>query len=56
MQLKKYLGEAVKIQLKDGGAFNFKVTGCGHDYLDGYDDEVTNITININDIDFIRGI
>lgn len=50
-----FLGSSVKVFLKSGGSFNYKITGCSPSYLDGYDDESTNITININDIDFIIG-
>jgi len=52
---KHYLGQAIKVFLKDGGAFNYKVTGCGPDHFDGYDDEGLNITIMVEDIDFIIG-
>lgn len=52
---KFFLGKSIKVFLKDGGSFNYKVTGCSNDYLDGYDDEGLNITIAVEDIDFIIG-
>lgn len=59
LQFKKptdYLGQAIKIFLKDGGAFNFKVTGVnGSDNLTGFDDEGLNITIPVDEIDYILG-
>ena len=60
MQYKDYnhlLGRAVKIHLKCGGSFFFKITGCkqmDETFLTGFDDEGLNITINIKDIDYIN--
>lgn len=50
-----FLGLAVKIFLKTGGAFNFKCTGAGVDYISGYDDEGLDLLISMEDIDFIMG-
>lgn len=52
---KHYLGKAIKVYLKDGGAFNYKVTECGLHHFGGYDDEGLNISIAYDDIDFILG-
>jgi hypothetical protein len=48
------LGKSVKVYLNAGGSFNFKITGCGQDHINGYDDESNQLHINIEDIDFIR--
>ena len=55
MQPSDFLGKAIKVFLKAGGSFHYKVTGCGPNHLDGYDDEGLNITIQVNDIDYIIG-
>jgi hypothetical protein len=47
------LGKAIKIYLKDGGAFHFKVTEAGKSYLVGYDEESMELHINISDIDYV---
>lgn len=49
------LGKSIKVHLKEGGSFQYKVEECGENYLYGYDDEGLNITIDIDDIDFIIG-
>lgn len=49
------LGKAIKIFLKDGGAFHFKVTEAGPDWIGGYDDEGLNLRIEAKDIEFIVG-
>lgn len=50
-----FLGKAIKVFLKEGGKFNFKVTAAGPDHIAGYDDEGLNLTIMVEDIDFIIG-
>lgn len=47
------LGKAIKIHLKDGGDFHFKVTGAGKSYLVGYDEERMELHINISDIEYV---
>lgn len=54
-QLTDYLGESIRIHLKQGGAFYFKVTGATRTHLTGYDDEGMNLKVDIADIDFIVG-
>jgi hypothetical protein len=49
----KILGSAIKVYLKDGGAFPFRVVGAGKNFIVGYDDEMMDLHINLNDIDFI---
>lgn len=49
----KILGSAIKVYLKDGGAFPFRVMGAGKDFIDGYDSELMDLHIKLNDIDFI---
>lgn len=49
------LSRSLRVFLKDGGKFYFKVTNCGPDYIGGYDDEGLDLQINIVDIDFIIG-
>ena len=49
-----FLGKSVKIFLKDGGAFWFKVTEAIPGYIKGYDDEGMNLCISVDDIDFVE--
>ena len=53
MDTTKLLGKSVKVYLKLGGAFNFKVTGIGLKFITGFDEEGMNLLIHLNDIDFI---
>jgi hypothetical protein len=61
IQPNKVLGVSVFVFLKDrandNAAFYFKITGCrtfqGAKYLDGYDDERFNLSIEVDDIEFI---
>jgi hypothetical protein len=52
---KYFLGQAIKIFLKDGGAFYLKVTHCGFNWIGGFDDEGIDIQVGIEDIDYIIG-
>ena len=54
MDATKLLNKSVKIFMKDGRAFYFKVTGIGLKYITGYDDEGITRMICIEDIDFIQ--
>lgn len=54
-RLTDYAGLAIKVHLRSGAAFHFKVTEAGHDYTSGYDDESLNLRIDAADIDFIVG-
>jgi hypothetical protein len=47
------LGKSLKIYMKDGAKFYFKVTEVGPDYIAGYDDEMMNLRIDLADIDFV---
>lgn len=53
----KVLGRSIKVVLKgmanDRAAFQFKVTGCGENWIDGFDEERLNLRIYLDDIDFI---
>jgi hypothetical protein len=57
IQPKKVLGASVNVYLKNGNEpFRFKITGCrtfDAMYLDGHDDEMLNLSIAVNDIEFI---
>lgn len=50
---KELLGESVKVFMKDGGKFHFKVMECGGDYMNGYDEEGMDLHLKIEDIDFV---
>jgi hypothetical protein len=52
---KDLLGKGIKLYLKSGGRFYFKVTSCSNDYIYGYDEEMNNLTIAISDIDYVIG-
>jgi hypothetical protein len=49
------LGKHIHVYLKTGEDFGFKVTGCGPEGLEGYDNERMNLYLLISDIDFILG-
>lgn len=65
IDLNELLGKAIKIYLKDGGKFHFKVTGAeieGNNtegitekYVIGFDDNGHDLKISVWDIDFIIG-
>lgn len=52
------VGESIIVQLLDGGKFRLKVTGCKRiekqTLLNGYDDEMLNISVDVSDVDFVR--
>lgn len=48
----KILGKSLRVFLKYGGNFYFKVTAVGGDFVAGYDDEGLNLYIKIEDIDY----
>lgn len=52
---KNLLGKALKIYMKDGGAFYFRCTGAGVDHITGYDDTSVELRIDIEDIEYILG-
>jgi hypothetical protein len=47
------MGKSLKVYLKLGGAFYFKVNGAGIDYIVGFDDEYNHLRISLNDINFV---
>jgi hypothetical protein len=49
--MKELLGKSVWVELKQGGIFLFKITGCGNEYITGYDTEGENLVISISDIE-----
>jgi hypothetical protein len=49
------LGESVRLFLKAGGRFYFKVVEAGPEYITGFDDEGLNLTIAVEDIDYVLG-
>lgn len=51
--LKSYAGKAIKVYLKDGGAFHFKVIEASDHHIGGFDDEGVDLRIEAGDIDFI---
>jgi hypothetical protein len=50
-----FIGKAVKVILKSGAAFHFKVTEAGINYIQGYDDESLDLRIFDCDIESILG-
>lgn len=53
VQPNKMLGHSVKLVLKDGGSFNFKVTEAGLDYIVGYDQEMNELKIHLSDVEMV---
>jgi hypothetical protein len=53
MDTNKLLGKSVKVFLKAGGCFWFKITGSGPNYIKGYDDTGLDLLIYLNDIEKI---
>lgn len=47
------LGKTIRVFLRNGGKFHFKVTGASETTIDGYDDEGMNLTIDTKDIEYI---
>ncbi|MEK4132039.1 hypothetical protein NYE67_20705 [Solibacillus sp. FSL W8-0474] len=47
------LGKSIRVFLRDGGDFHFKVTGASETSIDGYDEERLNLTIDTKDIEYI---
>lgn len=52
-KIQDYLGKRIRIFLKTGGAFTVDLVSKAGDYVTGYDEEGTEITIDTNDIDFV---
>ncbi len=49
------LGRSVRVYMKEGGSFYFKVTGAGEGYVTGFDDEGVNLRIEMEDIEVVLG-
>ena len=61
LDMEQYLGNGVRLFLKDGRSMNFKVQGFRQNLLDedldrwfGYDDEGNKHFIRRSDIEFVR--
>lgn len=54
-QEKELAGESVKVFLRSGGHFNLKVTATEPGFITGFDDERINLTIAVEDIDYVLG-
>lgn len=50
---KELLGNSIKVFMKEGGKFYFKVMECGGDFMNGYDEEGLDLHLKVEDIDFV---
>lgn len=49
------LSEFVRVKLRNGGLFNFRIIETTAQSINGFDDEGINLVIDFEDIDYIVG-